>query len=109
MILLHLEYGDFVVESSGISNVDKLERFQEKCLRLTEYQAPENRKKMSNLKIKFRIEDLKIRRKWSSSPQPDPLTLKHLRMASGASGYIVSGGQAPLFPYLFEPIYLFLW
>ena len=63
MIRPHLEYGDFVMESANTTNVDKLERFQEKCLQLSEYQAPERRKEMSMLKIKFRIEDLQIRRK----------------------------------------------
>ena len=65
MIRPHLEYGDFIIESSNVGNIDKLERLQEKCLRLSEYQAPAKRKEMSMLKIKFRIEDLKIRRKRS--------------------------------------------
>ena len=65
MIRPHLEYGDFIVESSGLVNVEKLELFQNKCLRLAEFQAPEKRKEMSNLKLKYRIEDLKIRRKRS--------------------------------------------
>ena len=39
----HLEYGDFIIDSSSKTNIDKLEKFQEKCLRLSEYQAPEKK------------------------------------------------------------------
>ena len=46
MICPHLEYGDFIVESSGTSTVDKLECFQEKCIQFAEFQAPEKRKEM---------------------------------------------------------------
>ena len=65
MIRPHLEYGDFLVESSNQSNIDKLERLQGKCLRLAEYQSPGKRKEMSMLKNVYGIEELGIRRQRS--------------------------------------------
>ena len=65
MIRPHLEYGDFIIDSSNVASIDKLEQFQEKCLRLSEYQAPENRKDISILKCKYNIDDLKVRKQRS--------------------------------------------
>ena len=65
LIRPHLEYGDFIIDSSSKTSLDKLEKFQEKCLRLSEYQAPEKRTKMSILKNKYGIKDLTVRRKRS--------------------------------------------
>ena len=65
MIRPHMEYGDFIVESSSKSHIDKLERLQEKSLRLAEYQSPGKKKDISILKSNFGIENLSIRRKQS--------------------------------------------
>ena len=65
MIRPHLEYGDFIVESSSQKNVDKLERLQEKSLRLAEFQSPEKRKEMLILKNSYAIEELYVRRQRS--------------------------------------------
>ena len=54
---------DFVVEPSNQTNIDKLEKMQEKGLRLAEFQLPEKKKEMSTLKNVFGIEDPKTRRK----------------------------------------------
>ena len=37
MIRPHLEYGDFLVDSAHQGNIEKLEKLQEKVLRLVEY------------------------------------------------------------------------
>ena len=44
MIRPHMEYGDFVVESSNQIYIDKLEKMQEKGLRLAEFQPPEKKR-----------------------------------------------------------------
>ena len=53
MIRPHMEYGDFVVESSSKAHIDKLERLQEKSLRLAEYHSPEKKEEYINIKINF--------------------------------------------------------
>ena len=65
MIRPHMEYGDLVVDLASKKHIDKLERLQEKGLRLTEYQAPGKKNDISKLKLEFRVEDLSIRRKRS--------------------------------------------
>ena len=62
MIRPFMEYGDFIVDSALQTVIDKLERLQEKSLRLIEYQSNVNRLSMSNLKSKFKIENLETRR-----------------------------------------------
>ena len=54
---------DFVVEPSNQTNIDKLEKMQEKGLCLAEFQSPEMKKEMSTLKNVFGIEDPKTRMK----------------------------------------------
>ena len=64
MIRPHLEYGDFLVDSANQLNVEKLERLQEKVLRLVEYQKLRcNRKDILSLKLSLKIENLETRRK----------------------------------------------
>ena len=63
MIRPHMEYGDFVVKSSNQIYIDKLEKMQEKGLRLATFQPPVKKREMSILKNDFAIEDLKTRRK----------------------------------------------
>ena len=64
MIRPHLEYGDFLVDSAPQGNIEKLEKLQEKVLRLVEYQYfRANRKDMSTLKLSLKIENLETRRK----------------------------------------------
>ena len=57
-----MEYGDFIVDSAHQTVIDKLDRLQEKSLRLIEYQTKGNRMDMSNLKLKFKIENLETHR-----------------------------------------------
>ena len=66
MIRPHLEYGDFLIDSANQKCIDKLERLQERVVRVIEYEPLSNkRKEMSNLKISMNIDDLSVRRKRS--------------------------------------------
>ena len=66
MIRPHMEYGDFVVESAYQSNISKLDKLQEKNIRLAEYQNCYLKKKdMSILQQTFAIVNLDVRRKRS--------------------------------------------
>ena len=60
-----MEYGDFVVDSANQQLVVRLDKLQEKALRLAEYRSNVKKKEMSILKSDFNIEDLEIRRKRS--------------------------------------------
>ena len=64
MIRPHLEYVDFVVESSSMKLISKLDRFQERALRKIEYcNKAEKRKEYSELEKEYNIECLSNRRK----------------------------------------------
>ena len=42
MILPHLEYGDFIVDTANQFFINKLDRLQDKAIRLAEYRTYEN-------------------------------------------------------------------
>ena len=66
MIRPHLEYGDFLIDSANQKCIDKIERLQERIIRVIEYEpVSENRKLMANLKLSMGIKDLSVRRKRS--------------------------------------------
>ena len=65
MIKPHMEYGDFVVDSTSKSHIDKLEWLQKKSLHLAEYQPPEKKSEISNSKLNFHIEELYVCRQRS--------------------------------------------
>ena len=64
MIRPHLDYIDFVIDSSAADRVKKLDTLQNKALRRIEYCLDKgNRLSYSALQTKYNIEDLKLRRK----------------------------------------------
>ena len=63
MIRPHLDYMDFVVDSSSMDRVKRLETLQNKALRHIEYcMVKENRLDYKVLQTKYNIEELKLRR-----------------------------------------------
>ena len=58
MIRPHMEYGDFIVDSANRGLVCRLDRLQEKALRLAEYKSNAKKKDISNLQSDFKIEHL---------------------------------------------------
>ena len=63
MIRPHMDYIDFVIDSSSADRVKKLDNLQRKALRRIEYcMVKENRMDYSTLQTKYNIEDLKLRR-----------------------------------------------
>ena len=62
----HLEYGDFLIDSANQKCIDKIERLQERILRVIEYE-PESKKRklMKNLKLSMGNEDMCVKRKRS--------------------------------------------
>ena len=66
MIRPYMDYGDFVVDSAHISKVDKLDRIQERIVRLIEYcPLRENREDINVLLKRYNLESLRNRRKRS--------------------------------------------
>ena len=64
MIRPHLDYIDFVVDSGSADRIHNLDKLQKKALRKIEYCAnPENRQDTKVLMNRYKIEDLKLRRK----------------------------------------------
>ena len=62
--ITHLDYIDFVVDSGSADRIRNLDKLQKKALRRIEYCInPENRQDTEVLMGKFKIEDLKLRRK----------------------------------------------
>ena len=57
-----MEYGDFIVNSANRGHVCRLDRLQEKALRLAEYKSNAKKKDISNLQSVFKIENLETRR-----------------------------------------------
>ena len=49
---------EFIADSANQYQIDRLEKLQEKELRLSEYKSCDNRENMSKLKIDFGIENL---------------------------------------------------
>ena len=62
MIRPHLEYGDFIVGTANQNFINKLDRLQDKAVRLAEYRTYENRQDISDLMNVLGIEKLEIRR-----------------------------------------------
>ena len=62
MIRPHLEYGDFIVGTANQNFINKLDRLQDKVVRLAEYQTYENRQDISDLMNVLGIEKLEIPR-----------------------------------------------
>ena len=62
MILPHMEYGDFIVDTANQIFINKLDKLQEKAMRLAEYRSYENRQDISKLKEFFGLEKLETRR-----------------------------------------------
>ena len=65
MIRPHLEYGDFIVGTANQNFINKLDRLQDKAVRLAEYRTYENRQNISDLMNVLGIEKLEIRRNHS--------------------------------------------
>ena len=64
MIRPHLDYIDFVVDSGSADRIKRLDTLQKKALRRIEYCINvENRQDKDVLQDKYKIEDLKLRRK----------------------------------------------
>ena len=64
MIRPHLDYIDFVIDSSAMDRIKRLDTLQNKALRRIEYcPIKENRLSYELLQRKYNIEDLKLRRK----------------------------------------------
>ena len=66
MIRPHLEYIDFVIDSCSKNGIDKIDNLEKRALRRIEYcLTSENRLSYDELRIKYRIERLNVRRKRS--------------------------------------------
>ena len=64
MIRPHLDYIDFVVESGLADRIQKLDNLQKKAIRRVEYcKTPEKRQSLHILLEKYKIENLRLRRK----------------------------------------------
>ena len=64
MIRPYMDYGDFIIDSAHISKVDKLDRLQDRILRLIEYcPVKEHRHDINVLSSLYNIDSLKTRRK----------------------------------------------
>ena len=63
LIMCHMDYGDFVIDSGLKKNVDKLDKLQTKTIRCIEYQLDtDKRKDLETLYNKYKLEPLKVRR-----------------------------------------------
>ena len=66
MIRPYMDYGDFIVDSAHVSKIDRLDRIQDRIIRLIEYSpSKENREDIKVLLVRYNIEPLKTRRKRS--------------------------------------------
>ena len=64
MVRPHLDYIDFVIDSSSADRVKRLDTLQNRALRRIEYcMIKEDRLSYSLLQTKYNIEDLRLRRK----------------------------------------------
>ena len=64
MIRPHLDYIDFVVDSGSAEKVKKLDTLERKAIRRIEYCVnTTNRQEIDILRAKYKIEDLRLRRK----------------------------------------------
>ena len=64
MIRPYMDYGDFIIDSALSTKIDKLDRLQDRILRLIEYcPVTENKKDINVLYRDYNIEPLKTRRK----------------------------------------------
>ena len=64
LIMCHMDYGDYIIDSGTKKNIDKLDNLQTKAIRCIEHQHDtEKRKCMANLYHRFKLEPLKNRRR----------------------------------------------
>ena len=64
MIRPHLAYVDLVVDSGSADRVKKLDTLEKKAIRRIEYCINvENKQEINVLRVKYKIEDIKLRRK----------------------------------------------
>ena len=62
MIMPHMEYGDFIVDSANQISIQRLDKLQEKAIRLAEYRPYNQRQEISKLMDFFGLEKLETRR-----------------------------------------------
>ena len=62
MIMPHMEYGDFIVDSANQISIQKLDKLQEKAIHLAEYRPYNQRQQPSKLMDFFGLEKLETRR-----------------------------------------------
>ena len=62
MIMPHMEYGDFKVDSANQISIQRLDKLQEKAIRLAEYRPYNQRQEISKLMDFFGLEKLETRR-----------------------------------------------
>ena len=64
LIMCHLDYGDFVIDSGSKANIDRLDRLQVRTLRCIEYRLDKDRRmNLSTLYHRYNLESLESRRK----------------------------------------------
>ena len=64
MIRPHLDYIDFVIESSSSDRIQKVDKLQNKAIRRIEYCVnPDRRVDIDDLHVRYNIEKLPLRRK----------------------------------------------
>ena len=93
LIMCHMDYGDFVIDSGIKANIDRLDRLQTRTIRCIEYQL--DRDKLKDLNIlyqRYKLEPLEVRRKrnlvklmYSESKQPLNLDIYRPKMVLRSS------------------------
>ena len=64
VIMCHLDYGDFVIDSGSKANIDRLDRLQVRTLRCIKYRLDKDRRMdLSTLYHRYNLESLESRRK----------------------------------------------
>ena len=64
LIMCHMDYGDFVIDSGTKRNIDRLDCLQRRTIRCIEHQLdPDKRKDLDTLYHKYKLEPLEKRRK----------------------------------------------
>ena len=64
LIMCHMDYGDFVIDSGIKANIDRLDRLQTRTIRCIEYQLDRTKRRDLNMLYKrYKLEPLESRRK----------------------------------------------
>ena len=64
LIMCHMDYGDFVIDSGVQANIDKLDRLQVRTIRCIEYRlGVDKRMNLPELYHRYNLEPLQVRRK----------------------------------------------